>query len=148
MALTELTFDRSIDLDPMRPQAIELRSPEQRMEDFEDRVGAFRYAVCEGDAEDTDYLADILAGEVWDPSSIVRVRRVLFEFSRAMNEGPNRAIRMIIQNHQAYALEALAECMLDIKQDDDGASGSAGAGNDIGGGSTTPQAIEPPQQAA
>jgi len=147
MALTESTLDRSIDLDPMRPpQTIETRSPEQRMADFEDLADAFRHAVCEGDAEATDDIAGVLAGEVWDPSSIVRVRRALFEFSRAMNEGPNRAIRMIIQNHQAYALEALAECMLDIQQDD--VEGSAAAGNGIGGGLTPLQTIEPPQPTA
>ena len=150
MTLPSPTLDRSIDLEAMRPQTVDPpRTPEQRMDDFEGLVDAFRDAVCDGDAEATDDTADLLAGEVCWPSNIVLARRVLFEFSRAMNEGPNRAIRMIIQSHQAYALEALAERVLDLRQDDAGeASGSAGAGNEPAAGPTPPQTIELLQPAA
>lgn len=127
----------------------------REMEGFERRARTLRDALngenaggAEADAAAVDTAAGSVADYVWFPTHSVFVRLAVFELTRAMNESPDRAIRMIIQNHQAYVLEALAERVLapyeggDFDADDDG-------GPDGDGGEAMPQpSAEPLQQAA
>lgn len=123
---------------------------EPHMESFEGRARALREAVNgenagEASADSVDAAAASVAGYVWHPRRGAFVRLAVFELSRAINEAPDRAIRVIIQNHQAYVLEALAERVLELEQagDEDGGDGGDG------GGEATPRPIEDPiQQAA
>lgn len=96
---------------------------------FEDRVRAFRAAVLNEDAAAADEAGEDLVGYLWDPKSSAFVTRAVFELSRAMNEAPSRAIRVIVQAHQAYALESLAEQILEV--DSDGPSADDNGGEEV-----------------
>lgn len=119
------------------------------LEHFESCVQEFREAVLNGDATAVDEAGADLVGYLYDPTIRMVVTRAVFELSRAMNESASRAVRVIVQAHQAYALESLANRVLELEQggDDDGSDdGSAPDGD--GGGSAPQPSREPLQPAA
>jgi len=88
------------------------------LEHFESRVQEFREAVLNDDATAVDEASAVLVGYLHDPVSRAVVTRAVFELSRAMNEAASRAVRVIVQAHQAYALESLAEQILELDSDE------------------------------
>lgn len=113
---------------------------------FESCVRDFRAAVLNDDAAAADEAGEDLVGYLWDPKSKAFVTRAVFELSRAMNEAASRAVRVIVQAHQAYALESLAEQILELDGDE---SGDHDGGEEVSAGESAPQPIgEALQQAA
>lgn len=117
---------------------------------FEDRVRAFRAAVLNDDTAAADEAGEDLVGYLWDPKSSAFVTRAVFELSRAMNEAASRAVRVIVQAHQAYALESLAEQILELDSDepsdDDNDNDDDGSALDGDGGGSAPQPCTEPLQ--
>jgi len=129
-------------------------TPDQPTATLESRVQTFRDAVLEDDATAADDACEALVGYLWDPKCSVSVTRAIFELSRAMNEAPSRAIRTVIQAHQVYALESLAERVLELAgtgaPDDGGgeAEDAADGGNDNIAKAAASPASEAVQRAA
>lgn len=143
MSALEMTLDQAVKHLAKGSRAFEAA------EYFESRVHAFREASIEGDADAVNSAAAILVEDIWNPEGTPLARQAIFEFSRAMNEAVSPAIRMVLQHHQAYALEALAGRVLEIETggDDDG-SGDGSAQDGEGGGSAPQPSTEPLQPAA
>ncbi len=100
---------------------------------------SFREAVNEGDADTVEREADNLVSYIWTPHHRDFVRMALFELSRAMNEATSPAIRMVIQHHQAYALESLANRVLELEQGGDDDGSGDGSAPDGDGAAAAPQ---------